>query len=453
MDPNANSHLERLPLRVIPTFKEWVSQTYKDPADAVKHYICFGREEPAVRSIPKGIGPNLAESFTSHLSHHKLAEQFVACIPDGRIIGAHGTVVTPDLNIIWELSPELDKQPTEHSLTKKSSFGRLRRTSETYAVLTSPYSGHYYHWLFEVLARIELIRRSGLSVDKYVINRNDAPGFQQETLSLLGIPMDQIVDCDQDTHVQAGCLIVPSFAAYTGIIPSWACQFIRSNLLKPSSDSKRPRAKRIYLSRADALYRRIANEVEVISFLKQYGFEPFTTTSLSALEQMQLFASAEAVLAPHGAGLTNLVYCSQPAKVIEIFSPAFIPTNFWSIFNNLGLEYYYYVAQSGKGLSYGWDGEDDIIVDLDQLSVILEMAGIEKVQEAEGSSSPNTQSRFTLEHIVKLSNCEMITELFRHYLNRDPIRSELEHYVQRLWAREPKEEILFDISNVSSYIE
>lgn len=99
--------------------------------------------------------------------------------------------------------------------------------------------------------------------------------------------------------------------------------------------------RRIYISREKANSRRIVNESEVLNILEKYGFEKVFLESLSITEQMQLFVSSEYVIAPHGAGLTNLVFCPQGTKVLEIFSPNYVSVSYWNICNQIGLDYYY----------------------------------------------------------------------------------------------------------------
>jgi hypothetical protein len=55
------------------------------------------------------------------------------------------------------------------------------------------------------------------------------------------------------------------------------------------------------------------NETEVESGLKSYGFKTYLLEKMSLREQVILFAQAKIVIAPHGAGLTNLIF-SQPAR-------------------------------------------------------------------------------------------------------------------------------------------
>ena len=47
------------------------------------------------------------------------------------------------------------------------------------------------------------------------------------------------------------------------------------------------------------------------------GWEFVQLEKLPVGEQMQLFAEAKSIIAPHGAGLTNLLWCAPDTKVLE----------------------------------------------------------------------------------------------------------------------------------------
>ena len=70
---------------------------------------------------------------------------------------------------------------------------------------------------------------------------------------------------------------------------------------------------------------------------------------LSLSAQIALFAGAEAVVAPHGAGLTNLIWCAPQTKVLEIFSPLYVNLCYWAIASVVDADYYYLLG-SGEGV-------------------------------------------------------------------------------------------------------
>ncbi len=92
-------------------------------------------------------------------------------------------------------------------------------------------------------------------------------------------------------------------------------------------------------------------------------------------------AVSEAIVAPHGGGLSNLVFCRPGTKVIEIFSPELVAGYFWKLSNQLGLDYYYVLGKGSSetkdpGYAQSWNARTDIEVDLESLRDTLSLANI-----------------------------------------------------------------------------
>ncbi len=79
--------------------------------------------------------------------------------------------------------------------------------------------------------------------------------------------------------------------------------------------------RRLYISRADAPKRRILNEAEIMTRLEPFGFERVVLSNMPVEQLVAAFANAEVILAPHGSGLTNILFSPPGAQVIEIDHP------------------------------------------------------------------------------------------------------------------------------------
>lgn len=78
--------------------------------------------------------------------------------------------------------------------------------------------------------------------------------------------------------------------------------------------------KRIYISREGGHDRRITPEeqAQIDPVLTANGFEKVFLENLNFETQTALFSQAEAIIAPHGAGLANLVFVQPGVKLIEL---------------------------------------------------------------------------------------------------------------------------------------
>lgn len=90
-----------------------------------------------------------------------------------------------------------------------------------------------------------------------------------------------------------------------------------------------------------ARMRRALNEHELAPLLDEYGFEVYNLEEMSMAEQIQLFRHGDMVISPHGAGLSNIVYCQPNTKVIELLHDRFDQgmTSYWSLCNLFDLNY------------------------------------------------------------------------------------------------------------------
>ncbi|QUJ76191.1 glycosyltransferase family 61 protein [Sulfitobacter albidus] len=78
--------------------------------------------------------------------------------------------------------------------------------------------------------------------------------------------------------------------------------------------------RRIYVGRRDdhARARPVAGEARLLEHLALFGFETIAFEDYSPLDQIALMAGAEIVIAPHGAGLTHMMFARSDCHVIEL---------------------------------------------------------------------------------------------------------------------------------------
>lgn len=122
---------------------------------------------------------------------------------------------------------------------------------------------------------------------------------------------------------------------------------------------------RVYVARGDATHRRIVNEGEVIALLAIFGFAMVTPGQMSFAEQVATFRAARCILGTHGAGLTNLLWASEGASIIEFMPEGFFDVGYRFLAPIAGHRHAAIVCRarpSERGLPYA-----DIEVDIDLL--------------------------------------------------------------------------------------
>jgi capsular polysaccharide biosynthesis protein len=320
--------------------------------------------------------------------NYEWPETFVATIPDGRVWD-DGHIITPDNQLLDDVTVDFKAdrwtlKPKASSVVRYWRFHTLADYKARVAVLATDAAFIYFHWLFQLLPRFELIRRAGINIDSieyFVVNDLSKP-FQRDSIDALGIERARIIEASKVPYLRARELIVPSIPIGGGCYWPWMCSFLRDTFLRKNAGRKAGAVgRRVYISRGLASYRRVLNEADVIRLLRQHGFEEIRFERLSMCEQAESMASCEAVIAPHGAGLSNIVFCSPGTRVIEIFSPELVTGFFWKLSNQMNLDYYYILGKASRATlredyRQSWNARADILVDLQTLSRALELAKI-----------------------------------------------------------------------------
>jgi hypothetical protein len=241
-------------------------------------------------------------------------DTFVGTIPRGQVVHNYGIALSPDHKLLADISPPMAGHPTTHPVLFEPLMPPVRKLRSHVAVVTSQAHQRYFHWLFDILPRFDLIRRSKMHVDHYVVNSELS--FQKESLDILGIPTEQIISPQWATHIEAQTLILPSLPGKLGVMTPRSCEFLRATFL-PIRHQKPIAERLIYITRRNALTRRVLNEQELLDRMSRYEFEAVELENTSIARQAELFANALLILAPHGAGLANVVFCSKNSALIE----------------------------------------------------------------------------------------------------------------------------------------
>src|ERR1700689_2754019 len=277
----------------------------------------------------------------SALSDEPSAGIFVASIPKGRSLYDCGVVISPDHRLLadvsWQDLVRGESLPLHHAAMYKICLPPIQHIAGSVAVVASVRPNNYFHWMFDILPRFEILRRSNLVPDFYLINTETS--FQKESLQALNIPMNRTLSPTMHTHIEAEELIVPSLPGPVfGATPQAStCTFLRSAFL-PKDRTPAPH-RRLYITRADAKERRVINEAEIRKELLGHGFEIVSLTGMPFLQQVKLFSEAGIVVGPHGAGFANAVFCPPGSVLIEFMPPGHQTENFKRVARFSGMEY------------------------------------------------------------------------------------------------------------------
>lgn len=364
----------RIPRRAFRTTAEWMAERGSSLPG-----VALVPLDPAVevtRQEPVRLDPGLHWIFRRDRADRNWPT-FVLKLPGGRVLRHDGVVLTPDGALLGDVSRESGREPSRHSLLGAWRLPPLTRRRGTVAVLTVIGGNQYFHWLLDLLPRLDLLRRAGFALDRidaFVVNGFDQP-FQRETLARFGIGPERVVCAAYEMHLEAETLLVPSLAGTSGNMLAGTPPVLRHALCP----ARIPDGKtRLYVRRNDVTYRRVLNDDAVVAALAPLGFEPVTLTGMPVAEQAALFARAEAIVGCHGAGFSNLVFCGPGTKVFEFFSPRYVNACYYALADRVGASYHYLVGE-GDAPPEGVDPHEitaDVTVDVPKLRALLAKGGL-----------------------------------------------------------------------------
>ncbi len=223
----------------------------------------------------------------------------------------------------------------------------------------------YYDFLFAILTKFCLIEKV-LGSDMLAKSKSCYPlfntQFETEYLSKLGIGRSDLIDTRSRTRITADAVILANNQSCFGRISPSNISLLRQRFLPTEPTASQ---RKLFILRKHT--RRVSNQDEVIDLVSQYGFEIIPDSYRTVDEQIELFRQAAVVVAPHGAALANLVWCSPGTEVIEFFNGSYSPPCYYYLCRILNLRYDCLIDYTKGYDSYMPYKTDDIDVDLEVL--------------------------------------------------------------------------------------
>ena len=198
---------------------------------------------------------------------------------------------------------------------------------------------NYHHWMIQAVPAIDAsLRRANHRRITLVLPPSMLP-FQEETLRLLGYQDLPRLILNVTTHYRFAS------AEFSDFLCGHAPMMVSRAALATyrSLSQKAPwlpgAAEEIYVARTDADTRTMENEAELIELLQRQGVRIIVPGTLSVSEQIAAFRAARLVIGPHGAGLSNLVFCRVGSFVYEMLPRHYPNVVFNRIAQAAGLNY------------------------------------------------------------------------------------------------------------------
>ncbi len=273
-----------------------------------------------------------------------IPRRYTLDVTDGMVVGDYAAHITPGGTLDYETSTYFGITGwREHPIYLRHRLPASSRVSGSLVSLaTRGSAGNYYHFVMDVLPRWGVLQETmpGFVPDRFFVNHGSR--YQQQFLALLGLSDVSKVAPSRDTALQADRLLAPCIPNPELMAPRWTTGWLKSQLPARRTSGL---PKRIYVTRGSAPNtRRVVNEPEVLSLLTRHGFEVFDPGTVSVQEQIDQFAAASVIVAPHGAALANLAFCNPGVRILELFAPRYVNPCYWVMAANIPDVHYRYLV-------------------------------------------------------------------------------------------------------------
>ena len=209
-----------------------------------------------------------------------------------------------------------DINNTSHFYSQKffDSFKENKKSLKNFKdiyILGSNAGNNYYSNLIQFLPRIFFNKKTNLKIAIHRNSSNKYRNFIGSILKSLNIEFT-FVFLDDDFYF----FTESEFPQFLNINDSIE---ILKNFLNPKTNVEL--SKKIYVTREDSNYRKIINEGDIVTLLRQKGYRVINPQLYEIEEQIEIFSNAEKIIAPHGSNLANIIFCKPGTEIFEITPP------------------------------------------------------------------------------------------------------------------------------------
>ncbi len=192
--------------------------------------------------------------------------------------------------------------------TNKNSL----KTFNQLFILGSNAGNNYFSNLLQFLPRIFFNKKTNLKLAIHRNSSNKYRNFIGSILKSLNIEFTFVFLDDDFYH-----FVNSDFPQFLNMNDSIKIlkKFINPKINKEIS-------KKIYVTREDSNYRKIINEGDVVTLLREKGYKVINPQLYEIDEQIEIFSNAEKIIAPHGSNLANIIFCQPGTEIFEI-TPTF----------------------------------------------------------------------------------------------------------------------------------
>jgi capsular polysaccharide biosynthesis protein len=242
-------------------------------------------------------------------------------------------------------------------------------------IATSTESINFGSWLFRVLPKF-VVRSAGIferSLPGHgadVVAPADRPW--KEDMARRGAPDARLFAHDINAVYAFRDAVFLSQPVRNGMFPDWILDAVQAMVPERLAGNGR---KRIYVSRRRwsqvRKTRTLINEAEVETMLEKRGFTIHRPEDHGLADNARIFAGADIVVGPSGAGMFNAIFCRPGTAILEIEQSAGWRSTHANLYRSAGLRFGFVDNRQGRLQSHGY-GHDSYWTDLERLARVVD---------------------------------------------------------------------------------
>jgi len=287
-----------------------------------------------------------------YLAQSRITRFWHTTLHDAVVLKPYGIVVVGDLIIkdtvrnvstLYASFPEADREQINLALRHpgerfEASLGDVTEVGKPAYQLGYGVSENFFNWTLRYLSRVRMYQQQDAA--RRLIVPDTRNGYIPRGLEFFGVSQREVVS------LKSGSVRVPrlELSSPSAIGRYELAPFIVGNLRHHPAVGQlwRRSSRKLYIPRRNVKFRRVVNEDAVEALLVAQGFTVFDAGLMPFHEQVARFRSAELIVAPHGAGLSNIVYCEPGTKVLEMIPVGYDQgvTSYRSLADLFGLQYH-----------------------------------------------------------------------------------------------------------------
>jgi capsular polysaccharide biosynthesis protein len=282
----------------------------------------FGSEQIVARPAVF-LGPDLAALLDGDArwsTTYRSPPVLAACLTNARVLGKLFTVVMPDGSALRE---SLYLSSLEEVSARAKQNLQSSRSEQPAFLLANRVYDNYYHWTLQCLPSLSVFQ-SLFERGACKLVTGPLSEWRRRTLQLAGFDASDLEIVEDGEIRSFGSLTYPTPLAGGGGFRPWRELRPFFQALKQRAEIAPPGHPMIYLSRRDSSRRPLVNDSELAERLAELGFRTLVMSDMTIDEQISAFAGAKVIVAPHGAGVSNIVYC-EPETILYELLPAHYP--------------------------------------------------------------------------------------------------------------------------------